>query len=134
MVSVPVNVTVSVDAVLVMAKWMPPILPLLAAYPDTESASDGLRLVRTNVAVVRCVLSTSVTVRLGAIVTGVEFAAGVPFGGSVNPLMVLNVTTGASLTGVTLMVSVVATLLAAPSLVMMVTVRGKPDGLSLVLT
>jgi len=44
------------------------------------------------------------------------------------------VVTGASLTGVTLMVSVLATLLSAPSLVMMVTVRARPDGFSLVLT
>jgi len=44
------------------------------------------------------------------------------------------VTTGASLTGVTLMVSVTGVELTRPSLAVMVTVRGAPDGLSLVLT
>jgi hypothetical protein len=68
------------------------------------------------VAVVRLVLSTSLTVRLGEIVTGTEFAAGVPFGGSVKPLIAPNVTTGASLTGVTWMVDVLVLLLRAPSL------------------
>ena len=44
------------------------------------------------------------------------------------------VRTGASLTGVTVIVRSPAALLAAPSLAMTVTVRAQLDGLSLVLT
>ena len=112
----PVSATVSVPAVLLMLKWMPPMSPLAPAWPEIESASEGLRSFSTNVALVRLLLSTSVIARLGAIVTGAELAAGVPFGGSVNPVMAPKVTTGASLTGVTWTVEVEVLLSRLPSL------------------
>jgi hypothetical protein len=132
-VSVPVSVTVSVVAVLVMAKWMLPMSPLEPAWPAIESASEGLRSFSTKVALIKLVLSTSVTVRLGAIVTGMELVVGVPTGGSLKLVIAPIVTTGGLLTGVTLMVSVTGVLSTMPSLAMTVTVRARADGLLLVL-
>jgi hypothetical protein len=112
---VPVSVTTPVPLPVMAAP--PPTAPMLTLPPPAE----------VNVVLMSFPPAASTSEMERPMMAWVNPDITVKFAGT--PLL-----TGASSTAVTLMVSVTAVLPAAPSLVMVVTVRARPEGFSLVLT